>query len=75
MVSSNYPINSQIHQSKDKCFFPQNNTPTPKIEVVGFIDVNRRGGKDDCKRTAGFVLFVEGVPVSLSSKKEQVIVK
>nr|KYP66211.1 Retrovirus-related Pol polyprotein from transposon TNT 1-94 [Cajanus cajan] len=53
--------------------FPQNNTTTDKIEVAGFTDADWGADKDDRRSTAGFVFFVEGAPISWSSKKESVV--
>lgn len=53
--------------------FPQNNTMTDEIKVAGFTDVDWGGDKDDRKSTTGFVFFVEGAPISWSSRKELVV--
>nr|KYP42036.1 hypothetical protein KK1_036599 [Cajanus cajan] len=50
--------------------FPQNNTTTDEIEVAGFTDTDWGANKDDRRSTTGFVFFVEGGPISWSSKKE-----
>ncbi|XP_027340865.1 uncharacterized protein LOC113854179 [Abrus precatorius] len=49
------------------------NTNHEDMKLIGFSDSDWCGDKGDRKSTAGYIFFIEGAPISWSSKKEPVV--